>query len=1670
MINKYLTLFLKRSFLFILLLLSFSNLYAWEECDSVRSCLGNALTLSVNNGKGAHYVDITQTPSQKYFETAFTFELWMKPVRQAGNTQYIAGLWGPGVDKNDSWVIYINSNDSLIFEVNGPETDLRKVDNTIAKADASDLYDKWSHLSAVFNSENQTIYLYIDGVVRDSAINIQYPARRLRSITNNELPIQIGSCNALTDSKDFRTFRGQIDEVRMWARPLSPIEIYCQKDMALYGTEDSLMVYWRCNEYSDIYVLCDATGNGNFGRARSGASCMPSDRRYNNTLISNTPLSIVDTLKCDTRKTYRFTFTDTSLCGNRIWMRVRFDKAENYTIDPPNMYLDPNVPASFNVTLDADFVGTINSQLQVIPYNWCRVVYSIPMQITRVTELGYSHPELDMDTLYAGCKEKAYTDSLMTICNNSGKIGTAHQIRIDNITSQYTDVFEIIADPYPIILDPGECTDIRIRFHSRDTAANYYDTLVFSSNDKCTGAGRIPIKGSVLEVLGLFEADGKTRLDSIDFGVECVNFATTAYNYIWKNLVDQEIRIDTILVPEHFVSRSFKFPVPLIPNTGYLANYFRFYPQDKGVFNDSIVFIVSAGGCTIHRPVYVSGKGFLAEIDFWEDSVDFGTVIVGQEKTLDINITNESDENLDVSFYLRTGESFVLTGTKAFSIKPGETKQVPVTFRPIDGKEYLDELCLFERRCFTSSCIKLRGRGIIQRFDYDPLVMKTENVIGCQSKLDTLYIKNISGTTQVLSDFVLDDPSGKFSLIEPPAIPDFITLLDGRDKMFIFLYAPNQVYKDRADKAFLRFKTSDKEDWAAKLLGTSFSPKIYVSDPTDYGTIEAGDRKRDTITIENTSFVPITIDSIAVPEGFELIYPNTGYLGIVLAPRDSIQCIIDFAPDREKDFTQFLSVYSSDPCEIDESAILLGRAIIVPLEVSISILSYGFSPPCDCLEREIPLLNQSLKFPMTIDSVWIDGDGNPNSEPQYFSWYSYLSPAGQVPYDLPFWSLDTLKVRYCPRAVSVRDSVNHDAVIHIKAHGNGWAREFRTHLSGKQTLMMEPAPEIVVFPPTRVDTLSVPRHVFVTIPENSVNPDRLPVKIDSVTFQPDERVFSVSDSLGRPLPIILDSGNYLPLRLYFKPRAVRNYTARMTLHTSSPCSGIDTTVLVTGNGFAPAYGLGFEFDPLSSIPDTFRLINCDTLSVPVYSNRQIPASLVDIRCRLGYDTTKLSYIGADSEYLYDTCSKYSPNIFSSDSKTGGKDFLLKNFCAIDSLKPFFTAKFISKVLGPDSFSIYIDSIHFDTEEVILYHLIAETDSAKVIVQKPDFVILNTANFDSVQVLDCSQRDITIVNTGDVPLSIDEILKLHKDVKIIGSVPVLSDAFNPGDSIVITLEYCPRRSDSISQFIYPESNYPCYLTDSTFIEGIGYAPDLIFAVDVSTIFSIPDTIPGDLGDTITIPILFEKDFSAVIRGTEYWLQGLSFLRDMEYNPRSLMYLRSRKMINAEMLENVENGTVQLGLSKVDSLRAGVVAEIDFLVTVPDSIITLMQLDSRDFDTDSALFVNLIPDGKLSFFMSGEKCRIRTVNFGNNGFSLYQNSPNPWTDKTMISFTIPEETGVTVDLYKSNGQMVSRVYDSKQKLSPGTYTFEMNSSDLLQGAYYYIIKTNKFINAKQMILIK
>lgn len=85
-----------------------------------------------------------------------------------------------------------------------------------------------------------------------------------------------------------------------------------------------------------------------------------------------------------------------------------------------------------------------------------------------------------------------------------------------------------------------------------------------------------------------------------------------------------------------------------------------------------------------------------------------------------------------------------------------------------------------------------------------------------------------------------------------------------------------------------------------------------------------------------------------------------------------------------------------------------------------------------------------------------------------------------------------------------------------------------------------------------------------------------------------------------------------------------------------------------------------------------------------------------------------------------------------------------------------------------------------------------------------------------------------------------------------------------------------------------------------------------------------------------------------------------------------------------------------------------------------------------------------------------------------FELGQNYPNPFNPSTLISYSIPQNSFVTLKVYDIIGNEVATLVNQSQ--SAGKYEVRFDASNLSNGVYMYTIKTDNFTATKKMILMK
>ncbi|MCF8241686.1 MAG: endonuclease [Melioribacteraceae bacterium] len=85
-----------------------------------------------------------------------------------------------------------------------------------------------------------------------------------------------------------------------------------------------------------------------------------------------------------------------------------------------------------------------------------------------------------------------------------------------------------------------------------------------------------------------------------------------------------------------------------------------------------------------------------------------------------------------------------------------------------------------------------------------------------------------------------------------------------------------------------------------------------------------------------------------------------------------------------------------------------------------------------------------------------------------------------------------------------------------------------------------------------------------------------------------------------------------------------------------------------------------------------------------------------------------------------------------------------------------------------------------------------------------------------------------------------------------------------------------------------------------------------------------------------------------------------------------------------------------------------------------------------------------------------------------FSLEQNYPNPFNPTTTITFSVPQNEFIVLDVYNLLGEKITSLLNEEKPA--GRYEVSFNASNLPSGTYFYRLNTGSNSSVKKMILLR
>lgn len=108
---------------------------------------------------------------------------------------------------------------------------------------------------------------------------------------------------------------------------------------------------------------------------------------------------------------------------------------------------------------------------------------------------------------------------------------------------------------------------------------------------------------------------------------------------------------------------------------------------------------------------------------------------------------------------------------------------------------------------------------------------------------------------------------------------------------------------------------------------------------------------------------------------------------------------------------------------------------------------------------------------------------------------------------------------------------------------------------------------------------------------------------------------------------------------------------------------------------------------------------------------------------------------------------------------------------------------------------------------------------------------------------------------------------------------------------------------------------------------------------------------------------------------------------------------------------------------------------------------------------------------SYFYISDTAKIVGVEENNTvvkDYRLSQNYPNPFNPATIIEYSVPQRSLVTLKIYDMLGREIKTLV--KEEKSAGVYRVNFNASGLASGVYFYRMSAGNFSMTKKLVLLK
>ena len=493
-----------------------------------------------------------------------------------------------------------------------------------------------------------------------------------------------------------------------------------------------------------------------------------------------------------------------------------------------------------------------------------------------------------------------------------------------NITSCGTPPKGFAITQCPTSVAPGGSEELKITFNPQEPG-DYTGTIKFETD---AGTKEISLKGK--------GKGAKIELSSnfLDFGLISVGDSKTMVIEV-KNTGTEELiinSIDTTNLPDEIKLISVNLPTSIAPGTS-LTLTLKFSPSIDQVYRG--YFTINSNA--FNNPsldVYVQGIGVPLNVTIEPGVVDFGTVNVGEEKLHGILITNTSEKEIQIIKVSLASDNFVVDiPDLPYTLKPGQSVNIPVTFRPKKEGTFTVNLSILFNFSAQPYIVTLKGSSQVRE-------AKALQFYQNDTSVNVLFfgsvpVKEVKTVTLTIKNFGQSDVNIVRIITKPPfsTLQDHVTIPANSTANINVSFSP---LSPGNYNGILQLTDSEGNVYEVGLMGYGTSGKVIVQQ----GNVSFSEEK---VGIPNAvaalkfaiTNIPTNTDTVTVRIKFSVPLPEDKKVYKYLGPNDYKEIYPNNTCDGISDVqfsgnTLTFKIKDNSECDLDTT---LGR-IIDPIVVT----------------------------------------------------------------------------------------------------------------------------------------------------------------------------------------------------------------------------------------------------------------------------------------------------------------------------------------------------------------------------------------------------------------------------------------------------------------------------------------------------------------------------------------------------------------------------------------------------------------------------------------------------------------------------------------------------------------------------------------------------------------